>query len=166
MKRVGSILRGIVLCFLVAVITMNGILLIKRLVYKEELPSLFGHSIVTVLSGSMEPAFSPGDMLVIRKQQEYGVGEVVTYAEQGSFITHRIIEAEGDSYLTQGDANNGPDSSRIHKEDIYGAVWLVIPAAGNVVLFLKSPFGLLVMIALFLVLTEMSFWWEKRKAKE
>ena len=71
MKRVGAILRGAVLFFLVAVIAMNGILLIKRLVYKEDLPSLFGYSIVTVLSGSMEPEFSPGDMLLIKAQKDY-----------------------------------------------------------------------------------------------
>lgn len=166
MKRVGAILRGTVLFFLVTVIAMNGILLIKRLVYKEDLPSLFGYSIVTVLSGSMEPEFSPGDMLLIKAQKDYEVGDIVTYEDQSSYVTHRIIEEDQDSYLTKGDANNAPDGKRIPKENIYGAVHLVIPGVGNLVLFLKSPFGILVMIIIFLVLTELSFWWEKRRAKE
>lgn len=166
MKRVGAILRGAVLFFLVAVIAMNGILLIKRLVYKEDLPSLFGYSIVTVLSGSMEPEFSPGDMLLIKAQKDYAVGDIVTYEDQSSYVTHRIIEEDQDSCLTKGDANNAPDGKRISKENIYGAVHLVIPGVGNLVLFLKSPFGILVMIIIFLVLTELSFWWEKRRAKE
>ena len=64
MKQIGRWLQRFVTAILVAVILMNGILLVKRFVYHEELPSLFGYSMVTVLSGSMEPAFSPGDSLI------------------------------------------------------------------------------------------------------
>ena len=54
MKQIGRWLQRFVTAILVAVILMNGILLVKRFVYHEELPSLFGYSMVTVLSGSME----------------------------------------------------------------------------------------------------------------
>lgn len=166
MKRIGTILRGAVLILFVAVIAMNVTLLVKRLVYKEELPSVFGCSVVTVLSGSMEPEFSPGDMLLIKRQQEYEVGDVVTYEEQGSFITHRIIEQDENSYLTKGDANNAPDGTRIQYADIFGTVLLVIPGLGNAALFLKSPLGALVLIVAFLLLMELSFWKDKKKAED
>lgn len=164
MKRIGGILRGALLLLLVAVIGMNGVLLVKRLVYKEALPSLWGYSIVTVLSGSMEPEFSPGAMLLIQKRTEYQVGDVVTYEQQGSFVTHRIVEADETSYLTQGDANNAPDAHRIHDEDICGAVRLVIPGVGHAALFLKTPLGALVMILAFLALIEISFWRDRKRA--
>lgn len=163
MKRIGMILRGVVFFLLAVVIAANVVLLAKRLIYKEELPSVFGCSVVTVLSGSMEPEFAPGDMLLIRRQQEYRIGDVVTYEEQGSFITHRIIEQDEESYLTKGDANNTPDGSRIRYEDIFGTVLLVIPGLGNVALFLKSPLGVLVLVAAFMILAELSFWNNKKK---
>lgn len=164
MKRIGMILRWGACFLLAAVIAMNAVLLVKRLVYKEELPSVFGCSVVTVLSGSMEPEFSPGDMLVIKKDDAYQIGDVVTYEQQGSFITHRIIEQDGTSFLTKGDANNAPDGARIRYADIYGTVLFVLPGIGNVALFLKSPLGALVLIVAFLLLIELSFRNDKRIA--
>ncbi len=165
MKRIGMILRGIMFFLLAAVMAVNAVLLVKRLVYKEELPSVFGCSVVTVLSGSMEPEFSPGDMLIIKKKAAYQAGDVVTYEQQGSFITHRIIEQDETSFLTKGDANNAPDGARIRYADIYGTVLFILPGMGNVALFLKSPLGALVLIAAFLLLVELSFQKDKRKAE-
>lgn len=165
MKRIGKFLRGVTFFLLAAVIAMNVVLLVKRLIYKEALPSVLGCSVVTVLSGSMEPEFSPGDMLLIRRQETYQVGDVVTYEQQGSFITHRIIEQDGISYQTKGDANNAPDGVRIRYADIYGAVLIVLPGMGNVALFLKSPLGMLVLIVAFVLLTELSFRRDKREAQ-
>ncbi len=165
MKRMGTVLQGAVFLLLAAVIAMNGVLLVKRLVYKEELPSVFGCSVVTVLSGSMEPEFSPGDMLVIKRKDDYQVGDIVTYEQQGSFITHRIIEQDETGFLTRGDANNAPDGMRIRYADIYGALWIILPGLGNVALFLKSPLGALVLIVAFMLLVELSFRHDKRKEK-
>src|SRR5690625_4257651 len=46
------------------------------------LPRLLGGAGLTVLSGSMEPTYSPGDMVVAVPQETYRIGDVVTF--QGS----------------------------------------------------------------------------------
>lgn len=163
MKKIGRLFQGLLLLALVAVLGINGILLVKRLAFHEPLPSVFGYSVVSVLSGSMEPEFSPGDMLVIRRQQEYQVGNVVTYEHQGSFITHRIVEADGDRWLTKGDANNAVDERPVAETEIYGEVCVVLPGLGNVALFLKTPLGMLVLILGFVGLVELSFRMDRRK---
>lgn len=162
MKQIKRLVQIVIYLCLAAVIGINSILLVKRLVYQEELPSFLGYSMVTVLSGSMEPAFSPGDLLIIKKQNSYTAGDIVTYQEQGSFITHRIVETNGTSILTKGDSNNAPDGTLLTTEDIYGSVLVMIPGLGQLVLFLKSSLGTFVMIVLFLALLELSFWNEKR----
>ena len=122
MKQIGRWLQRFVTVILVAVILMNGILLVKRFVYHEELPSLFAYSMVTVLSGSMEPAFSPGDSLIIHRQADYAPGEIVTFGDQGTFVTHRVLEKNGETFQTKGDANNAPDGVTINRDNIYGSV--------------------------------------------
>lgn len=166
MKQLKRLLLAAVYFCLAAVIGINGILLVKRLVYKEELPSFLGYSMVTVLSGSMEPEFSPGDLLIIKKQKSYAPGEIVTYQEQGSFITHRIVEIAENTVVTKGDANDAPDGTRLVLADIYGKVCLMVPGLGQLVLFFKSTLGILVLIIMFLALMEFSFWNEKRCRKE
>lgn len=166
MRRIGRWLQGFLMICLVGIIAMNGILLVKRIVYKEELPSLFGYSMITVLSGSMEPEFSPGDSLIIRKQHGYTAGDIVTYADQGAFITHRIVEKQENGYLTKGDANNAPDGRAVREDGIYGKVRLVIPYLGNVVLFLKSSLGIFIMIVILILLVEMPNWRKKRAVSQ
>lgn len=166
MKQSKRLLQCLIYLCLAAVIGINSVLLVKRLVYKEELPDFLGYSMVTVLSGSMEPEYSPGDLLIIKKQGSYAPGDIVTYQEQGSFITHRIIETDGISFITKGDANNAPDGNPLKAADIYGTVAMMIPGLGQLVLFLKSTLGTLVLIVLFLALMEFSFWNEKRCRKE
>lgn len=158
MKWIARIVRVLAITVFLVIIAVNGILLVKRLAFKEELPSVFGCSVVTVMSGSMEPAFSPGDMLVIRRQRQYQVGDIVTYESEGSFITHRLVEREGDTWVTKGDANNAPDGRTLREQDLYGSVWLVIPKLGNVAIFLRSPLGVLVMCLGLFALVELSIW--------
>lgn len=154
MKQIGCWLQRIITAILVAVILMNGVLLVKRFVYHEELPSLFGYSMVTVLSGSMEPEFSPGDSLIIRRQADYTPGEIVTYGDQGTFVTHRVVDKDGEVYRTKGDANNAPDGVDVGRDHIYGSVRLVIPRLGNLILFLKSSLGMLIMVVVLMLLVE------------
>lgn len=162
MKKIGRLIQSIVMTLLALIVAANCMLLVKRLVYKEELPTLFGYAIVTVLSGSMEPEFFPGDLLVVHAQEPYRVGEIVTYQAQGTFVTHRIVGLDGENFLTQGDANNAPDGQPVSQSQIHGKVRLIIPGVGNIVLFFKSTLGTLVLIILFLALVEFSFWREKK----
>lgn len=156
-------IRYVAMAFFVVVIACNGILLVKRLAFKEELPSLFGCSAVTVMSGSMEPEFSPGDMLIIKGQEQYQTGDIVTYNSGGSFITHRIVGKDGDAWVTQGDANNAPDGTLLRDEDLYGKVCLVIPKLGNAAIFLRTPFGTLLLCVGLFALVELSIWMGGRK---
>ncbi|MDR1833415.1 MAG: signal peptidase I [Propionibacteriaceae bacterium] len=82
-------------------------------------PALLGGQALTVLSGSMEPTFSPGDRIVTEAvtPEQVQVGDVITYLpnpDDPELITHRVIGtrigADGElSFITQGDANNTQD---------------------------------------------------------
>lgn len=169
MKSIVLWLQRLLLACLAIVVGMNCILLVKGLILKEELPSLAGYSVVTVMSGSMEPEFSPGDLLIIHKEPAYDVGDVITFTEEGALITHRLIEKSEEGYVTQGDANNAPDGMTVNAASVYGKVLLVIPKLGNVVIFSRSALGTLVLIVVFLVLMEVtngSFTGKEKKKKQ
>jgi signal peptidase len=82
------------------------------------LPRLGWYRPVTVLSGSMRPTFSPGDLIVVRPEplRDVRVGQVISYSVPvgGHQVeTHRVIRIlhGGDHPVvqTQGDANNWKD---------------------------------------------------------
>jgi signal peptidase len=122
-------------------------------------PAVTGGKALTVLSGSMEPAFQPGDMIVVagvKQPDDLKVGDIVTYLPKpGSpeLITHRIIGKGFDSdgraqFTTQGDNNDAPDPT-VAAQQIRGKYLFHIPYlgwianwAGNHVAWAVSLFAL------------------------
>ncbi|OAV63083.1 signal peptidase I [Enteractinococcus helveticum] len=101
-------------------------------------PKLMGGAGLTVLSGSMEPTYSPGDMVVSIPQDSYAIGDVVTFqpvSGDPTLVTHRVVAhrtgEDGVSYVTRGDAN-GQDDNPIIEEQVMGKVIYHVPYIGHV----------------------------------
>jgi signal peptidase len=117
---------------------------------------LLGERPVVVLSGSMEPAFSPGDVLIERsvEPRQVKIGQIVTFPEPGSdrSITHRVrsIEARGSKlvFTTKGDADNGVQRWSIDKSGELGQPRWRIPIVGYAVMLAKTPLGLVLIVLL------------------
>lgn len=87
----------------------------------------FGVTILQVLSNSMSPEFNKGDIIVIKKQKDYEIGEIITYqTNEKDYVTHRVIEKYEDGFITKGDNNNVKDEGKIKIEQIKGKVILKI----------------------------------------
>jgi len=128
--------------------------------------TVFGHPVMTVLSGSMSPVIRTGDMIVdnpvtAAQAGHLRVGQIVSFREapgSTAVITHRIIAVQHGaggtvSYVTKGDANNAPDSPARPASDVVGVFSHDIPRAGYLLADLHRPavLGLLAAaIALFL----------------
>ena len=139
-----------------ALIAFEVLLIIFLVVSKVQggPPTLFGHQMYFIRTGSMRPYLEVGDVIISKKYDggELSAGEngdVVTYYGEvkgkTELITHRVISVDGDTVITQGDDNNTPDSPiskneieavMVYKtviiDDIYGVVsttwgfWLLI----------------------------------------
>ena len=90
--------------------------------------NVFGRSLLTVVTGSMEPSLHTGDYIYVKKvpADELEVGDIIAFRSEesdvsGKLVTHRIIEItpEGD-FITKGDANTIADSKRIRQDQIIG----------------------------------------------
>lgn len=163
MKKILSIGQKIIVVLLGLILISNLYLLTMQLVFKQELPKIFGFGQVIVISGSMEPAISAGDLLIIREQSQYQVDDIVTYEWGNSLCTHRIVSIEGDQMITKGDANNTVDEPTPIVL-INGKVVFSIPGFGNFILFLKTPFGLLLIALTAIALVEVPNLLNKRKS--
>ena len=129
---------------------------------RNQVPMPFGVGVSVVLSGSMEPTLSVGDLLIIHEAESYAEGEVVVFQSGGMAIVHRIISMDGDTVVTQGDANNAADAP-IPVEAISGRVTAVLPLVGYVVWAMESPVGVLVTLGAAALLMELSYRNTKRE---
>ena len=149
-KNIGRIL---LLAVCGAVLGVNVYMANASKLLGEELPMPFGVGAAVVLSGSMEPEFSTGDLIVVRQADSYRVDDIVVFQEGRSLVVHRIVEMDGDTVTTKGDANNASDPP-IEAAAIKGRVLFHIPGAGNVVQFLKTPVGTILVIVAAIALVE------------
>lgn len=160
-KKLGATLRVLMLSLCGAVLGLNLYMFNANNLVGNKLPMPFGYGAAVVLSGSMEPTLSTGDLIVVKEVDSYAVDDVVVYQDGHSLVVHRIIEIDGENIITQGDANNTPDTP-IEATALKGTVVAHLPAVGNVVSFLKTPIGIISIIGLTIFTAERSF----RKEKE
>ena len=93
-------------------------------------------------TGSMEPTFSGGEILITARAKEYKVGDIISFKspetdalikeELGSvgwrdYIMHRIVEVNRTGIITKGDGINHVDPWIITPEHIRGKVVWIIP---------------------------------------
>ena len=91
----------------------------------DKLFEIIGYRSYTVLSGSMEPEFYPGDMVITKHKSktDIKVNDIVTYRDNdGVIITHRIMEETPEGYITKGDNNNVEDADMLTEKNIIGEV--------------------------------------------
>ncbi len=163
--RRGVTIVGIVICgFVLPILVVNLILLAKSIFEPEEVPRFLGLSPMIVVTNSMDPAISAGDMIIVRREDPdlINVGDVISFynpqnIEKKGVITHRVIgieeEADGTrTFTTKGDANNTPDPVPVPEERLVGVYKESIPYLGNVALFMKTPGGMLLCVVLPLCL--------------
>ncbi len=155
-KKHSALIRRIVLAVLGILLGLNVYLANARNLAGNSLPMPFGFGAAVVLSGSMEPTLSVNDVIFVRESESYNINDIVVYDSGREMIVHRIIEQNGDTLTTKGDANNISDEP-ISAEAVKGKVVFSIPYAGTVVKALRSPVGMIVILLTAVLLTEGSF---------
>ena len=145
-------LRLFILALCGLILGVNVYVLNARNLMHNMMPMPFGYGAAVVLSGSMEPTFSAGDLIIVKQTDEYEVGDIVVYQDRSSLVVHRIIEMD-EQVVTKGDANNVEDGA-IELSVIKGKVLFWISGIGNVVSFLKTPIGICLVIVIAIALIE------------
>lgn len=157
--------RAALLALLAAVFGINVYALNAARLAGNQVPMPFGVGASVVLSGSMEPALSVGDLLILKQEQSYTPGQTVVFQDGGTAVVHRLLALEGDTALTKGDANPTADAP-IPASAIRGRVVLAIPLVGHLMWALKTPLGIVLTLGAALLLMEFSFRREKAEKME
>ena len=143
-----------------------GIALIPLFIYLW--PSALGGDtqFLLVQGQSMLPTIEPGSFVVIKKQESYEVGDIVSYSTsiqsefQGRNVVHRIIEQKPEGYIIKGDNNPKNDPGIVKQDQIIGEVVFFTPFAGYILLIMRNP---LIMIVLAVATFMMQFGRKKKK---
>ena len=134
---IGHVLN--ILLFIVSVLIIIGVYYIIQIkVLKNDYSNLFGYTFFEVATGSMSNTIEIGDVVIVQLTKEVNKNEIIVYRDGDNFVTHRLIEKDGNKLVAKGDANNSEDKP-ITEEQILGRVIYVIPKIGIWRKILLSP---------------------------
>ena len=157
-KRKMSVVSIVFTCIGVAIVLflffVAVTLAVDKFVKKSPVPSFFGTSTLIVTTGSMSGTIEDGDMIVVKKSDEYKIGDIITFLPAGDSIptTHRIIRVNDGKFYTKGDANNAEDTRAVEQGDIVGKVAFTVPHVGLFFRWLKDDLGWIYLVAIVVVI--------------
>lgn len=91
----------------------------------------FSYRPVAVMSGSMQPLFYRGDVVLVKKINEENVKnlkiyDIIEYKLDSRVVLHRIIKIEEENgelyFTTKGDNNELEDTKRVTKDQVIGTI--------------------------------------------
>lgn len=163
-KKITSALATII--FIICLVLLALVMVTPKDAAGNKRVNVAGYSIMTVMTGSMEPAYQVGDIIVIRKtnENELQVKDVITFIStdeelNGQPITHRIIDITEENgqkkFETKGDNNRIADETPVTSDRILGKVQLRIPFVGRAVNFMQTnriAFFLIVILPMLVIM--------------
>ena len=167
-KILGIILKVIKVCFAIMMVTFILMVLLQRV--SDNRVSLFNLRIFTVVSGSMEPKYKIGDVLISMetKPEDIKVGDTISYIGErgtvaGKIITHQVESIDKDLnnkyvFHTKGLANDISDIYPVTEDQVYGVVIYKVFLLSLVYKVIGTTWGLFVFVViplLYIVGSEM-----------
>ncbi len=141
MSRIKKLFKMIATAFLVILVLLCIYTFVVTDIMKKDYVNVFGYTYFVVASGSMSGSIEVDDIIFVKITKDVKTDDIITFIdEDGNLITHRLVNKNGEKYITKGDVNNVSDDP-ITSDQIVGKVALVV-----------SPSFILKSIAIFLII--------------
>ena len=167
-KRIFKIVKGIINTLIVLVV-LAFVLIVCLQRFSNNKISFLNYRIFTVVTGSMEPKYKIGDVLIAKEKEpsEIKVGDAISYlANKGevknNVVTHEVVNItknENGEYLfhSKGIVNLVEDPV-VHEDQLYGVVVYKTKLLSFVRRVISTDIGMLLLIIipiLYIIVSEM-----------
>ena len=170
MAKVGEIIMKIITNIILAFLTIAVIIMAYSFfiinIQKKDFVNYGGYTMFEVASGSMANAINIDDLIIVKINASYKVGDIITYKAGNDYVTHRVIKIDPYTKMitAKGDANNVEDKD-VKQNQVIGKVVKVMPKLGVWKKVIMTPKVMILMFAT-LVLFNFAFSYNKIKTKK
>ncbi len=145
---------------LVLVVCLYSFVSIQVLSHKYV--NFFSYTFFQIGSNSMAPAITTNDLIVVKlSDDDIKAGDIITYEDGDTLVTHRVQSVNQTGYVTKGDANMEQDRA-ILKDQVVGKVIKILPQYGVWFKVLTTP-KIIAMICVTLFLFSIAFAYTGKK---
>lgn len=164
LKKIVSFFSAII--FIICLALLAVVIITPKGENGSKVVSVAGYSIMSVLTGSMEPNYNIGDIVIIKKTNtdELKVKDVITFYSSdpdmnGKIVTHRINDIINENgrleFETKGDNNQAVDTENVPEDKVIGKVQGRIPYVGKAATFMqtnRTAFFLIVILPMLVIM--------------
>lgn len=125
MKVIKKIFKYFTYSLLSILVLFSLYTLIVTKVLNKPYINIFGYTYFVVASGSMSGTIEVNDIVIVKIADNYSTDDIITFNDDGAFITHRVMRIEKERVITRGDVNN-LDDDPVDKKDVIGRVVFVV----------------------------------------
>ena len=131
-------------------------------VLSQKYVNFFSYTFFQIGSNSMAPAITTNDLIVVKlSDDDIKAGDIITYEDGDTLVTHRVQSVNQTGYVTKGDANMEQDRA-ILKDQVVGKVIKILPQYGVWFKVLTTP-KIIAMICVTLFLFSIAFAYTGKK---
>ena len=129
-----------------------------------------GLRLCIVRTTSMEPTITPYSVCLVTTRVRYedlSIGDIVVFtrASDGEKVVHRVVEMTDEGLITRGDANRNDDGVSVTPDTLFARYIMHIPYLGYIYVFVRTPIGVVTIVALFIALAVLNIATAKREEK-
>lgn len=171
MKKIGTCILNLILILLAAYIVLMQ-------VCPDKIKNFIGYQPFVILTDSMEPLIPTGSAVLVKNFKEdeepeedtiisFNVDRLGTPTVFTHYFREKQIDKDGRVlYRTQGLSAERYDDYKTYREDLIGTYVGHIPYVGKYILFLQSPFALIELGIILLLIVIHRILWEKFDREE
>lgn len=147
-KPVSKICNLLSILMVIVVVAVGAVMIV---------PKVMGNDIYAVMSGSMEPYYHVGSVVIVDKgiaPEEIQVGDPITFRKGDNAIaTHRVVEVNQETreFVTKGDANEDIDMAPVSFDSVIGKAGASVPLVGYLPLYMRTKKGMFSIAAYVMV---------------
>lgn len=142
-------IRIIIVCIIIIISFIALHNFVGRVVFKNELPTLFGYGVTSLRTSTIDDEYKMGDLVLIQKEEEYSKGDYIIYNKDNKEVIELITDQKDDYYVTI--SNKDGAIYEINKGFPKAKVVGAISKLGSFSSFLTSAIGIFVVFFLIIL---------------
>ena len=167
-RKIFRIVKSIVNVFIILLV-MCFVLVVCLQRFTNNKISFFNYRIFTVVTGSMEPKYMIGDILIAKetKPSEIKIGDAISYVAsrdeiKGNVVTHEVVnitkDEEGHYLFHSKGLVNLIEDPVVHEEQLYGVVVYKTKILSFIKKIVSTEIGMILFVIipiLYIIVSEM-----------
>lgn len=151
----------IIICIYLAIFSVVKVFFItQNHLYNNDYPNISGYSIFKVEEDSLSPELKKNDYVILKKQKEYQVDDIVYTRDDKILKINEIVNIDDENTIDRiviTLIDNNDKKTNIKIEDIHAKVIYQNKIISTILKIVAHPIGILVLIILAVSLSSLSY---------